>query len=292
MITPNRIEQQKIGSALRGRSYTGRTLRQRLMWTCGNLLLFAGIYLLLYVGGLYAQIEYQRLAARGDNDLIVPRAVMNSTQNNTAVSVEQVTPASAGTPDFSVPVLNTGQIASAPPDAAQLAHSSTVERLVIPSIKLDYKVIEVGWSAQKIDGQDVAVWDVAEYAVGQHKGSANPGEGGNVVMAGHVGGYGHVFRDLFYVHPGDQIVLYSDGQQYLYVVSERLIVDEDKATPEQRAANARLIGSTDQEMVTMVTCWPPNGANKFTQRVIVRAVPFAPAPTNMSFGAPALNSIR
>lgn len=80
-----------------------------------------------------------------------------------------------------------------------------------------------------------------------------------------------------YVLPGDPVVLYSQGRQFLYTVSERLIVEEDKAPPEQRAANAQLIAPTDSEVVTMVTCWPPNGPDKFTQRVVIRAVPFAAA---------------
>jgi LPXTG-site transpeptidase (sortase) family protein len=116
---------------------------------------------------------------------------------------------------------------------------------------------------------------VAEYAVGQHRGSSNPGEGGNVVLAGHVGGYGKVFKDLFYVNPGDQITLYSDGQQYLYTVQERLVLTEEGVSPEQRDANAQYIAPTDHEVVTLVTCWPPKGPTKFTQRVVVRAVPFA-----------------
>ncbi|NTU80543.1 MAG: sortase, partial [Chloroflexales bacterium] len=52
------------GTATRSRR-SGRR-RQRLYWTLGNLLLFGGLYLLLYVGGVYADVEYQRLAARGD----------------------------------------------------------------------------------------------------------------------------------------------------------------------------------------------------------------------------------
>ncbi|NTU82110.1 MAG: sortase, partial [Chloroflexales bacterium] len=166
-----------------------------------------------------------------------------------------------------------GQIASAPPAPSMAAHVSTVERIILPTVKLDSKVIEVGWQIVEQGGQQVAVWDVAEYAVGQHKGSANPGEGGNIVLAGHVGGYGHVFRDIYYVHPGEPVILYSEGREYRYVVKERLIVDEEGASPEQRAANALLIAPTDHEMVTMITCWPPKGPKKFTQRVLLRAVP-------------------
>jgi sortase (surface protein transpeptidase) len=79
---------------------------------------------------------------------------------------------------------------------------------------------------------------------------------------------------LYYVNPGDQITIYSDSQQFLYTVTERLLVTEEGVSPEQQAANAQLIAPTDTETVTLVTCWPPDGAEKFTQRVVVHAVPF------------------
>jgi len=269
------------------------TPRQRLIWTLGNLLMFAGVYLLLYVGGVYIQIDYQLLAARGDTDVDASistiLAVPTDADGNSSVASD-ATEATA----VNIPLLNVteGSIASELPSNAQLNHISKVERVVIPSVALDYKVIEVGWSTQQVGGKTVAVWDVANYAIGQHRSSANPGEGGNVVLAGHVGGYGHVFRDLFYVHPGEPVIVYSGGQQFLYVVQDRLIVDEEGASAEQRAVNARLIAPTDHELVTMITCWPPTGRYKFTQRVIVRAVPFSATPIDNSADAPLANTVR
>jgi LPXTG-site transpeptidase (sortase) family protein len=263
------------------------TIRRRLYWTLGNLLMVAGIYLLFYVGGVFVQIEYQRLAARGDSDLeLIPPAVSAPAPAARAAAEAPPPIVATAAPAFSAPNLN-GQIASSLPSAAQLAHVSTVERLVIPSVAIDSKVVEVGWSVIEQNGQQVAVWDVAEFAVGQHRGSANPGEGDNIVLAGHVGGYGQVFRDLFYVRPGDQVILYSGGQQFLYVVEERLVVKEEGAPLEQRIANAQMIAPTGREMITMVTCWPATGPDKFSQRVIVRAVPFgATAPLDAdSIGA-------
>jgi len=258
----------------RAHSYTtGLSGRARLFWTLGNLCMLIGVVLLLYVGGIYSQAEYERYAARGDTDLPAPVAVTSPQQS------EEPAP-------FIAPVLNqsgsiesaSGQIVSAVP-TNQAPHESMVARVVIPSIGVDSKVVEVGWDVVKQNGQDVAVWQVAEYAVGQHRGSANPGEGSNVVLAGHVGGYGKVFKDLFYVKPGDQITLYSAGQQYLYTVQERLLVTEEGVSDEQHAANAQLIAPTDHEVVTLVTCWPAKGANKFTQRVVVRATPFGASAT-------------
>jgi LPXTG-site transpeptidase (sortase) family protein len=244
--------------------------RARLFWTLGNLFMLIGVVLLLYVGGIYSQAEYERYAARGDTDLPAPKAVAAPEQSDEPAP-------------FVAPVLNTGDASPAegqivsPIPTNQTPHESTVSRVIIPSIGVDSKVVEVGWDVEQQNNQAVAVWQVAEYAVGQHRGSANPGEGSNVVLAGHVGGYGKVFKDLFYVKPGDQITLYSGGQQYLYTVQERLLVTEEGVSAEQHAANAQLIAPTDHEVVTLVTCWPAKGPDRFTQRVVVRAIPFGAA---------------
>jgi sortase A len=244
------------------------SVRVRVLWTLGNLFMLIGIVLLVYVGGIYVQADYERYAARGDTDLPAPVAVSAPAEDEPA--------------PFIAPVLNAssestaeGQVVGAVPDSAQTAKSPTVTRVAIPSIGVDSKVVAVGWDVEQQGDQQVAIWQVAKYAVGQHRGSANPGEGGNVVLAGHVGGYGKVFRDLFYVKPGDQITLYSNGQQYLYIVQQRLLVTEEGVSAEQHAANAQLIMPTDHEIVTLVTCWPAKGRDKFTQRVVVQAVPFA-----------------
>ena len=268
--TSTRLTQ--LFGAVRGRSAkstpTALGVRVRVLWTLGNLFMLIGVVLLVYVGGIYVQADYERYAARGDTDVPAPVAIS--------------APAEAEPAPFTAPVLNAaaasdseGQVVSAVPDSAQAAKSPTVTRVAIPSISVDSKVVEVGWDVEQQGDQQVAIWQVAKYAVGQHRGSANPGEGGNVVLAGHVGGYGKVFKDLFYVKPGDQITLYSNGQQYLYTVQKRLLVTEEGVSAEQHATNAELIAPTDHEMVTMVTCWPATGRDKFTQRVVVQAVPFA-----------------
>lgn len=253
-------------------------------------MLISGLYLLLYVGGLYAQAEYQRMAARGNSDIEAPRALLSEPPAALSDGLISVAPQAdagqTGLSAFQAPVLSEqGMLASEPPISGA-PQVSSVERLVIPSIKVDSKVIEVGWDLVEQDGRQVAVWQVAEYAVGQHRGSANPGEGGNVVMAGHVGGYGKVFRDLYYVRPGEPLLVYSAGRQFRYTVKERLVVTEDGAPPEQRAANAQLIAPTDSELVTLVTCWPLTGPDKYTQRVIIRAVPFEPTAAPVGDVAP------
>lgn len=283
----------QVPLARRPHAVAPQSPRARLLWTVGNFLMVLGVVVLLYVGGLYATDQYGTYAARGDSD--VPALDVVDTQS-------EAEPAPFAAPPVAAPTAaaaRTAATAAAPPqpmlpgalargdtpqDAAPVAQAlpapvtrpAQISRLIIPSIKLDAKVIEVGWDMVEDSGAPLPVWQVAKYAVGQHHGSANPGDGDNIVLAGHVGGYGHVFRDLFYVHPGDALTLYSAGKTYQYTVKERLIVTEEGVSPEQHAENAKLIMPTGTEEVTMVTCWPPTGKDKFTQRVVVRAVPATP----------------
>lgn len=251
------------------------TTRAKILMTVSNLLMLIGVILLLYVGGIYADAEYNRYAARGDTDVPAPLPVLPVQQEAEGrLSTEQ---APAEPAPFVPIVLNTpaaGQVTSPVPAPTAAEKESTVTRVVIPAIDIDSKVVNVGWEVKEQKGVQVAIWQVAEYAVGHHKGSANPGDGTNIVLAGHVGGYGKVFKDLIKLEPGDQITLHSAGQQYLYTVSEKMIVKEEGVSPEQQAENARYIDPTDSEVITMVTCWPASGRDKFTERVIVRAIPF------------------
>lgn len=262
-------------------------------WLLGTALMALGAGLLIYVLVTTLQIEYYRWAARGDSPLPAPQVTTSGfrpadertlpllpglASSAPSPAVVPSAPASdvsapAVAAPSALPAIDSGLLISEPPEPVRAEWVATVDRLVIPAIRVDFKVIEVGWDTIEKNGQLISVWQVAEYAVGQHRGSANPGEGDNIVLAGHVGGYGRVFKDLFYLKPGDEVIVYSRGQPYRYIVSERIVVDEEGAPPEQRLANARYIAPTGYEVVTMVTCWPPSGPDKFKQRVIVRALP-------------------
>ncbi len=288
--------------------------KRRGQWLIGTSLMVIGASLLIYVLCSTLQVEYYRWAARGDSPLPAPRLTTSGFRPADArplllplaeITVATPVPANATAPGGAtasdtvvatpvpaltdgtlppVPATNretplaggdSGLLISEPPEPSRAEWVATVERLVIPKIKVDSKVIEVGWETVEENGQLISVWQVAEFAVGQHRGSANPGEGDNIVLAGHVGGYGRVFKDLFYLQPGDEVIVYSRGQPYRYIVHERIIVDEEGVPAEQRLANARYIAPTGYEVVTMITCWPPSGPDKFKQRVIVRALPAA-----------------
>lgn len=155
-----------------------------------------------------------------------------------------------------------------------IAPSQRISSISIPAIGVDSIVTEVGWeNVINSSGESELVWQVAKYAVGHHFTSAAPGEMDNIVLSAHVGGYGRVFYRLNELRPDDEILLMSHGQVYTYRVRESIYVNEANVTESEQIANLSYINSTGSEVVTLVTCWPPNGPDKFSQRLIVRAWP-------------------
>lgn len=138
------------------------------------------------------------------------------------------------------------------PRAAHITHQrvdTRPQRLIIPGIGLDTPVQEVFIE----DG----VWQVAEYAAGYHHGSALPGEAGNMVMAGHAGLRGAVFRQLGALRIGDEVLVDAGGWRYRYQVRERINV-----WPTQ----TEVVRPTATPVLTLITCtaWD-------TQRLVVIA---------------------
>lgn len=258
------------------------TIARKIIWTFGNVLILIGLYLLLFVGGLLADEQYNVYAASGDNDTVIPTeipAVPTPAPAADSSTVPQPTPApirEQAPSRFNIPVLNRGtgtELTNVVPQKTADNGPSTVTRIVVPAIELDKKVVEVGWIEQVQDGQTVAVWDVDKYRVGHHKGTSNPGGGSNIVLAGHSGGRAYPFNDIFYLKQGDLVQLYSNGQPYDYTVSDHILLDEVGQPLEKRLENARYIEPTDEEVVTMVACWPLMGPDKFKQRIVIRAKP-------------------
>lgn len=145
-------------------------------------------------------------------------------------------------------------------------------RIVAPDIGLDAPVIEVGWHVETIEGTQLAVWDVADYAAGWHKTSARPGDGGNIVISGHHNILGEVFRYVIDLQPGAEVLLYTEDREepYVYKVEEVLLLPEKGQPLEVRRQNASYIEPTADERLTLVTCWPYNNN---THRVVAIAKP-------------------
>ncbi len=158
-----------------------------------------------------------------------------------------------------------------PTDTPQVQQLNTgiPTRIVAPSINLDTKVDPVGWVQANNGGQVTSQWDVPNYAAGFLKSSALPGTG-NTVLDGHHNIYGQVFRYVVNLEKGDQIDLYVGDQEFTYQVTDKLILLDAGVSMEQRIKNAQWIAPTQDDRLTLVTCWP-YWTN--THRLIVVAKP-------------------
>ena len=132
------------------------------------------------------------------------------------------------------------------------------ERLLIPNIDLDAKIVPVG---TKTDDKGRVLWETAAFAVGHHKGSGMPGESGNVVLSGHISSprEGAVFHDLPHLQTGMSVIVGTADRQYLYTIVETRVVTPDAV---------EVLDPTDQAIITMLTC-VPDGI--YSHRLVVRA---------------------
>jgi LPXTG-site transpeptidase (sortase) family protein len=163
-------------------------------------------------------------------------------------------------------------------DAPASAAGYIPERLIIPSIGVDAPVEMVSHVEVEIEGEVYQQWQAPDSdAVGWHESSARIGVPGNTVFNGHHNIYGEVFRDLSQLEAGDLVfVSYGTGTR-AYEVAAKMILKERSETLERRLENARWIQPTQDERLTLITCWPYSSN---THRVVVVATPLDPETYN------------
>jgi LPXTG-site transpeptidase (sortase) family protein len=184
-----------------------------------------------------------------------------------------VTPVATNTPvrayQAPTPTTATAPVtAEADATRSDAAPGGRIARVRMPTIGVDAPVVVKGLDAQRRmeapDRPDEVAW---------YDFTALPGEGSNVVLAGHVdfAGVGPaVFWDLWRVSIGDPIELVLvDGRVLRYRVSGMETVEEARAPVE------RIVGPTATERLTVITCAgnynPATG--RYDQRLIVIAEP-------------------
>ncbi|GIV66640.1 MAG: sortase [Bellilinea sp.] len=144
-------------------------------------------------------------------------------------------------------------------------------RLIIPSIQLDAPVVPTRSKQTRIGGDIYEQWQAPnKFAVGWYTGSAVLGQTGNTVLVGHHNVEGKVFENLHKVQPGDEIVLAGGTVAFRYQVVNVMILPERDVDVQTRLENARWILPSEDERITLVTCWP---AWTNTHRLIVVAQP-------------------
>ncbi len=145
------------------------------------------------------------------------------------------------------------------------------DRIVVPKIELDAPVEVAPKGIVKIDGKEYQQFVAPEkFAAGWHIGSAALGVSGNTVLSGHHNAFGKVFKRLNELKEGDSFSLFSGGKEYKYVVTARMILPERDLPLEERLKNAQWILPTQDERITLITCWP---ALSNTHRLILVAIP-------------------
>ncbi|HOW91893.1 MAG TPA: sortase [Anaerolineaceae bacterium] len=154
---------------------------------------------------------------------------------------------------------------------ASLENPPVPDRIEIPAIQLDAPVIAADHRYTEVEGATFGQWLAPSFfAAGWHPDSALPGEVGNTVINGHHNIDGEVFADLVNVMEGDTILLRAGERSFEYVVTNRMILPETFMDAATRLDNARWLGRSDDERLTLVTCWPKES---YTHRLILVAVP-------------------
>lgn len=157
------------------------------------------------------------------------------------------------------------------------------ERIVIPKIELDAPVIPAIMKRLRLEDDIFEQWLAPdEFAVGWHYNTALLGQPGNTVLNGHHNISGMVFKDLHLLVPGDIIELYGKSQKFSYMVVNVMILPEKGQDFSVRLENARWLMPSEDERVTLITCWP---ATSNTHRLIIVARPLG-GPVRAALNTP------
>jgi len=108
-------------------------------------------------------------------------------------------------------------------------------RIQIPALNVDAPIVQG-------DG-----WEQLKKGVGQHIGTANPGDSGNMVLSAHNDIFGEIFRDLDQLKNGDQVIIHTNQRSYTYVVSGNKTVEPTQV---------EVMEATSQPKLTLISCYP------------------------------------
>jgi len=223
-------------------------LKILVLRTVGNFLIFSSLF---FIGKTFYQPVREEIRYFVDRK-IQKKYIVADTQNNQGI-----------VRDYS---------SSAPKNGlAKMFNLKTVEVLVpqdtdygivIPKIGANAKIIANVNSATESDYLKALQQGVAHAA-----GTAYPGESGHIFLFAHstdyiwnVGSYNAVFYLLYKLELGDEIDLFYQGQRYVYRVTDKTIVNPSEVE--------YLTRKTNEELLTLQTCWPPGTT---LQRLLVFA---------------------
>ena len=148
-----------------------------------------------------------------------------------------------------------------PPPTIAPEYIAPVTRVVIPRLNLDSPV-----ALSPLENQTWKV-DHLHQTVGYLEGTALPGVDSNFVLAGHVtlaSGVDGPFGNLGQLTPNDEIIVHSNGQEFVYVVNRLQTVDREAI---------EVTYPSDTAEITLITCSNWNDTeNRYTDRLVVKGV--------------------
>ena len=135
-----------------------------------------------------------------------------------------------------------------PSEGGEVTVGDGIARIVAERIGLDAIVVEL-WGLD--DAENL------KRGPGHIPSTAFPGQSGNCVISGHRTTYGAPFRNIEQLVPGDEIVLLTAENRYVYEVYEQRIV---------RPTDLTVLEQTGEPKLTLTACHPWYSA---AQRIVV-----------------------
>ncbi len=120
-------------------------------------------------------------------------------------------------------------------------------RMVIPALGVDAPVV-LG-----------DTWEQLKRGVAQHLATGDPGQPGNMVFSAHNDIFGEIFRDLDRLNPGDEVMIYTQAEKFIYVITGTRIVEP---------TTVDVMNPTVGPTLTLISCYP---YLVDTQRIVVFA---------------------
>lgn len=183
------------------------------------------------------------------------------------VNITQAIPTGTSSPTISLtPTVDANA------SALELAQAINGDRLItyisIPRLNLLAPVIPAGWEVEDLV-RGVPEWDSPGASVGWALSSALPGDEAAIILYGHNNIESSIFRDLSDLEAGDVITLQTGAGDWVYVVSEVVILPAETQEESQAIVDTYLLPGRAPRLV-LLSCYPPEGN---TQRVVVTAYP-------------------
>jgi len=196
------------------------------------------------------------------------------TPTPTATPTETPTPTVTPTP---LPSATPAPTEELPPEPVE--PSQPIVRLKIPRLSVERAVVEIGVHLEK--GWDTDALFATKNRpdlIGHLQGSALPGEGSNIVLAGHNYDWGifqwnGVFFNIKQLRAGDEILAFTQGgERHVYIVEKVKEIPFTGGNDDELFKHAKHLGPTETERLTLITC---SGANllNWNKRVYVIAYP-------------------